>query len=86
MIIFDRVAPFCLTHRAALEWLHESVSRRVAPVHVAEIGSYKGRSSIVLADAIMEAGGGYLTCFDDWSCGAFGGAGAIRSGFKNGDD
>lgn len=66
MTIFDRVAPFCLTHREALEWLHETVSRCAAPVHVAEIGSYKGGSAIVLADAIITAGGGDLHCIDNW--------------------
>lgn len=65
--IFDRVAPFCLTHRAALEWLHSTVLRRDPPVRVCEVGSATGGSAIVLADAIMLAGAGTLLCCDDWS-------------------
>lgn len=67
MMIFDRVAPFCSTHAEALAWLHGVVAHRIAPVHVVEVGSYKGGSAIVLFDAIRHAGAGSLRCADDFS-------------------
>mgnify|MGYP001586218858 CR=1 FL=1 len=55
------------THPEALEWLHEAVRGMMPPVFCVEVGSWRGGSAIVLADAVRRAGGGQVLCVDNWS-------------------
>ena len=66
MSIIDRVAPFSYTHAEALGWLYRILRWRPGPLSVAEVGTWKGGSAIVMAHAIVAAGGGRLLCADTW--------------------
>ena len=64
---FERACRISRTHREALQWLYDIVSDMPAPVIVCEIGSWAGGSAIVLAEAVLDAGGGMVFCVENFS-------------------